>query len=144
MTRAGLSSAPPQIRGESVFYVVESSKSFYEANLDFAPVVERLGFVILHAADLGEMLQHKEIGLDEDCQIYDVINYRLVEKLLAIDTQLGLILPSRISIFTRDGATLIGIGRPIEVPAEWASDPAVAVTLAEFEERLRLIVDEVR
>lgn len=127
-----------------MFYVVESSKSFYETNLDFAPVVERLGFVILHTSNLGEMLQHKGIELDEDCQIYDIINYRLVEKLLAIDAQLGLILPSRISIFTRDGCTLIGLARPVDCPAEFASHPAVSKVLAEIEERLRLIVNEVR
>lgn len=127
-----------------MFYVIESSKSFYETNLDFAPVVERLGFVILHTTDLGEMLQHKDIAFDEECQIYDIINYRLVEKLLAIDPQLGLILPSRISIFTRDGSTLIGIAQPVDCPAEFASHPALSKTLAEIDERLRLIVDEVR
>ena len=37
-----------------MFYIVESSKSFYEANLDLGPVVERLGFVILHRQDIGE------------------------------------------------------------------------------------------
>ncbi len=127
-----------------MFYVVESSKSFYETNLDFAPVVERLGFVILHTSNLGEMLQHKGIELDEDCQIYDVINYRLVEKLLATDAQLGLILPSRISVVTRDGGPLIGIVRSVDCPAEFASHPAISKTLAEIDERLRLIVDEVR
>lgn len=127
-----------------MFYVVESSKSFYETNLDFAPVVERLGFVIMHTANLGELLQHKGIELDEDCQIYDLINYRLVEKLLAIDAQSSLILPGRISIFTRDGCTLIGIARSVQCPAEFASHPGISKVLVEFDERLRLIVDEVR
>lgn len=127
-----------------MFYVVESSKSFYETNLDFGPVVERLGFAILHTTNLGEMLQHRGIELDEDCQLYDIINYRLVEHLLAIDAQLGLILPSRISVFTRDGCTLIGIVRSVDCPAAFASHPAISKILAEIDERLRLIVDEVR
>lgn len=127
-----------------MYYIVESSKSFYEAKLDFAPIVERLGFVILHAADLGEMLQHRDIEVDDDCQIYEVINYRLVEKLLGIDPQLGLTLPSRISIFTRNGVTLIGIVHPVDCPAEFAAQPAVAQLLEEIECRLKTIVDEVR
>lgn len=125
-------------------YLVESNKSFYETNLDFPPIVERLGFVILHTTNLGEMLQHKGIELDEECHIYDLVNYRLVEKLLAIDAELGMILPSRISVFTRDGSTLIGITRLADCPAEFAAHPAVAKTLAEIDERLRQIVDEVR
>src|SRR5574343_1910906 len=59
-------------RGIVVFYIVESSKSFYEANLDLGPVVERLGFVILHRQELGETLQRRGIELDEDCQVHEI------------------------------------------------------------------------
>ena len=46
-----------------MFYIVESSKSFYEANLDLGPVVERLGVVIVHRQDIGETLQPRGIEL---------------------------------------------------------------------------------
>ena len=32
-------------------YIVESSKSFYEATFDLEPVIQRLGFVILNVHD---------------------------------------------------------------------------------------------
>jgi hypothetical protein len=66
-------------------YIVESSKSFYEATFDLVPTIQRLGFVVLATHDLGGLLQRKDIDLDDDCQIVEICNYRYVEKLLAID-----------------------------------------------------------
>jgi len=68
-----------------VFYIVESSKSFSEVIFDLEPVVQRLGFVILHAHDLGEILRRRDIDFDDDCQVFDICNYRQIEKLLSID-----------------------------------------------------------
>lgn len=127
-----------------MFYIVESSKSFYEATFDLPPVVQRLGFVILHAQDLGEMLKRKEIDVDDECQVFDVCNYRQMEKMLALDIKLAMTLPWRITVFTEDGATKIGIVRPASFLASQAGNLHLARLLAEIEEKLIQIVDEVR
>lgn len=127
-----------------MFYIVESSKSFYEATFDLPPVVQRLGFVILHAQDLGEMLKRKEIDVDDECQVFDVCNYRQMEKMLALDIKLAMTLPWRITVFTEDGATKIGIVRPASFQASQAGNLHLARLLAEIEEKLIQIVDEVR
>lgn len=74
-------------------YIVESSKSFYEATFDLVPTIQRLGFVVLATHDLGGLLQRKDIDLDDDCQIVEICNYRYVEKLLAIDMRFSVSLP---------------------------------------------------
>lgn len=127
-----------------MFYIVESSKSFYEATYDLEPVVQRLGFVILHAHDLGETLRRKEIDLDDDCQVFDICNYRLLEKLLAIDMRLALSLPWRISVFTDNGATKIGLIRPEPMLAAFGQNAELARLAREMEEKLIQIVDETR
>lgn len=127
-----------------MFYIVESSKSFYEATFDLAPTIQRLGFVILASHDLGEMLQGKDIDLDEECRIVDIGNYRYLEKLLAIDIRLSLALPWRIAVFTEKGATQIGLIRPDALPALLGHNAEVYRVMAEIEERLVMIVDEVR
>ena len=53
-----------------MFYIVESSKSFSEVIFDLEPVVQRLGFMILHSHDISELLRRKEIDFDDDCQIF--------------------------------------------------------------------------
>jgi len=127
-----------------VFYIVESSKSFYEVTFDLEPVVQRLGFVILHVTDLGETLRRKGIGLDDDCQVFEICNYRQMEKMLAIDMRLSLALPWRISVFTENGATKIGLIRPSLMLATLAQSPELARIAREFEEKAIQIVDETR
>jgi len=131
-------------QGNAVFYIVESSKSFYEANLDLGPVVERLGFVILHRQDMGETLQRRGIEFDEDCQVHDVINYRYAADLLAIDMRLGLAIPWRIAVYTENGATRIGLLRPPALLAALGENPELVRLAAEIEAKLIMIVDETR
>lgn len=127
-----------------MYYVVESSKSFSEVIFDLEPVVQRLGFVVLHAHDLGDTLRRKGIDLDDDCQVFDICNYRQMEKMLAIDLRLSLALPWRISVYTENGATKIGLLRP-ETMLATLSDNSELVRLGrEVEERMVQIVDDVR
>ncbi len=127
-----------------MFYIVESSKSFYEANLDLGPVVERLGFVIVHRQDIGETLQRRGIEFDEDCQVHEVINYRYAADLLAIDMRLGLTLPWRIAVYTENGTTRIGLIRPPALLAALGENPEAARLATEIEAKLIMIVDETR
>ena len=127
-----------------MFYIVDSSKSFYEANFDLAPTIQRLGFVILATHDLGEMLQSKSIDLDEECQIVDIVNYRYLEKLLAIDMRLSLTLPWRICVFTEKGGTKIGVSRPDTMSELLGQNAELAGVMAEIEDKLKMIVDDAR
>jgi len=127
-----------------MFYIVESSKSFYEATFDLAPTIQRLGFVILATHDLGEILQRREIDLDDECQIFEICNYRYAEKLLAIDMRLSLTLPWRISVFTENGATKIGVSRPDMMVATLGENTELARIAAEIEAKLVMIVDDAR
>ncbi|WP_295009000.1 DUF302 domain-containing protein [uncultured Dechloromonas sp.] len=127
-----------------MFYIVESSKSFYEANLDLGPVIERLGFVVLHRQDLGELLQRRGIDFDEECQVHEVINYRHAADLLNIDMRLSLALPWRISVFTENGTTRIGLVRPPALAAACCGDGEAARIVADIEARLIMVVDETR
>lgn len=127
-----------------MFYIVESSKSFYEANLDLGPVVERLGFVTLHRQDIGETLQRRGVEIDEEHAVHEVINYRYAADLLNIDMRLALDLPWRIAIFTDNGATRIGLLRPAALAALLVDQPAATRLVAEIEAKLVMIVDETR
>ncbi len=125
-------------------YIVESNKSFYEATFDLGPIVQRLGFVILHIHDLSETLRRKGVELDEDCQVFEICNYRLVEKMLAIDMRLSLSLHWRISVFTENGATKIGLIQPESMLAGVSQSIELSRLMQEITEKMTLIVDETR
>jgi uncharacterized protein (DUF302 family) len=127
-----------------VFYIVESDKSFYEATVDLEPVIQRLGFVILHVHDLGDTLRRKDSEFDDDCKVFEICNYRQFEKLLAIDMRLSTALPWRISVFTENGATRIGLIRPAPMLAALGENAGLSRLAKAIEEKLIQIVDESR
>lgn len=127
-----------------MFYVVESSKSFSEVIFDLEPVVQRLGFVILHSSDLGEILRRRESAFDDECAVFDVANFRLLDGLLAADRRLAAVLPWRIVVTTEAGATRIGLLRPESFMAALQGVAAGDPLARELEQRLLQIVAEVR
>lgn len=127
-----------------MYYIVDSDKSFYEATTDLVPVIQRLGLNVLHVHDLGGMLDSKAIEFDDECQVFEVGNPRLVEKMLAIDTRLSAALPWRISVYTESGNTKIALTRPLPLLAALSQDVALARLAQELEEKLTQIVDETR
>lgn len=127
-----------------MFYIVESSKSFAEVIFDLEPVAQRLGFVILSSNDLGETLRRKGIDFDEECQVFDLCNYRFLERTLSADMHMALTVPWRISVYTEEGATKLGVLRPPAMLPALAPSAALTKVLAEIEEKLILIVDETR
>jgi uncharacterized protein (DUF302 family) len=127
-----------------VVYIVESSKSFAEAIFDLPPVVQRLGFVVQHVHDLCDTQRHKEMALDDECQVFAVVNYRLTEQLLAVDMRFSLNLPWRISVFTENGATKIGVLSPLILLNQLSANPMLDRVAREIEEKLIQIVDEAR
>lgn len=127
-----------------MIYSVESDKSFYEATVDLEEVVLRLGFSLLQAHDQGETLRSRGLECDEELKVFEIASPRFSESLLACDMRLGLVLPWRISVFTEDGVTKIGLLRPSVLLAALSAQPAVGQLAREFEDKLRQVVDEAR
>ena len=140
MTSEKLVDAAP-LEGGSVHYIVESDKSFHEASYDLEPVVQRHGLAVLQVHDLGEMLSGKGIDFDDECRIFDVCSFRMMTKLLAGDMRLSMALPRRISVFTENGATRIGLLRMEAMLEALGHEPRL---LGEIEATLKRIIDETR
>ncbi|TXI75039.1 MAG: DUF302 domain-containing protein [Dechloromonas sp.] len=133
-----------RIAGESVEYLVESSKSFSEVVFDLTPVVQRLGFVVFHHEDLGESLRRHGGDYDEDSAVFLIGNYSLLEALLSLAPVSCLALPTRLAVFTRNGATWLGCQRPTAQLGEQLQDVMVLRIAVELEERLIQIINECR
>lgn len=125
-------------------YLVESSKSFSEVVFDLTPVVQRLGFVVFHHEDLGESLRRHGGDYDEDSAVFLIGNYSLLEALLSLAPVSCLALPTRLAVFTRNGATWLGCQRPTAQLGEQLQDVMVLRIAVELEERLIQIINECR
>ncbi|MFZ2312290.1 MAG: DUF302 domain-containing protein, partial [Methylobacter sp.] len=92
-----------------MYYIVETGKSFNQASTDLEAAVVRNGFGVLHIHDLGATLRSKGIAFNEECKIFEVCNPGQAAKVLSTDMRLNMALPCRISVFTEEGKTKIGL-----------------------------------
>ena len=125
-----------------MYYVVPSKKSFTQAATDLESAVLRHRFGVLHVHDLGATLRGKGISFAEECKVFEVCNPAQAAKVLATDMRLNMALPCRISVYTENNETWIGLIKPVEMLATLSQDAAIAQVAREVEEATIKMVDE--
>ena len=127
-----------------MYYTVDSDKSFEQASADLDAAVKRNGFGVLHVHDLGATLRSKGIAFGNDCRVFEVCNPAQAAKVLSSDMRLNMALPCRISVYTEQGRTRIGLIKPVQMLAALSDDPALALVAKEVEDKTILMVDEAK
>lgn len=127
-----------------MYYIVESGKTFDQASTDLEASVIRRGFGVLHVHDLGNTLRSKGIEFTEQCRVFEVCNPAQAAKVLATDMRLNMALPCRISVFTAQGKTQIGLIKPVQMLAALSEDAALTQVAREVEEATIRMVDEAK
>ena len=125
-----------------MYYIAESDKAFDEAVDDLDAAVGRHGFGVLHVHDLGGTLRSKGIDFGEQCKVFEVCNPQQASKVLSSDMRLNMALPCRISVFTEQGQTKIGLIKPAQMLASLSDDAALAEVAADVEARTMQMVDD--
>ncbi len=127
-----------------MYYIVETDKSFDQASTDLASAVVRHGFGVLHIHDLGGTLRGKGIAFEEECKVFEVCNPVQAAKVLANDMRLNMALPCRISVFTEQGKTRIGLIKPVHMLATLSQEAELVRVAREVEEKTIQMVDEAK
>ena len=127
-----------------MYYIVETDKSFELASADLESAVKHHGFGVLHVHDLGATLRSKGIAFDEECKIFEVCNPGQAAKVLSTDMRLNMALPCRISVFTDNLKTKIGLIRPAQMLSALSQDAALVDVAKEVEEKTIQMVDEAK
>lgn len=127
-----------------MYYIVETDKSFDQAAADLEAAVKGHGFAVLHIHDLGATLRSKGIAFDRQCRVFEVCNPGQAAKVLATDMRLNMALPCRISVFTDNGRTKIGLIRPVPMLSALSRDPALIQIAKDVEDKTIQMVDEAK
>lgn len=127
-----------------MYYLVETTKTFDQASADLEHAVKRLGFGVLHVHDLASTLRGKGIAFEEQCRIFEVCNPQQAAKVLSTDMRLNMALPCRISVFTQNGKTKIGLIKPVQMLSALSNDTALVQVAKEVEEKTIQMVDEAK
>ena len=127
-----------------MYYIVESEKTFAQAAADLEAAVKRHGFGVLHVHDIGATLRGKGIAFANECKVLEVCNPVQAAKVISADMRLNMALPCRISVFTENGKTKIGLIKPGNMLAALSPDPGLAIIAAEVEKLTMLMADEAK
>ncbi len=127
-----------------MYYLVESDKSFEQAAVDLEVAVKRHEFGLLHVHDLGTTLRSKGIAFGENCKVFEVCNPGQAAKVLSTDMRLNMALPCRISVYTENGKTRIGMIKPVPMLAALSQDASLVKVAQEVEAQTRKMIDESR
>lgn len=127
-----------------MYYIVETGKTFSQAATDLEAAVLRHQFGVLHVHDLGATLRSKGIAFKEECKVFEVCNPAQAAKVLATDMRLNMALPCRISVYTQDGKTRIGLIKPVPMLLALSDDPALVQVATEVEDKTIRMIDEAK
>ncbi|HEX5674563.1 MAG TPA: DUF302 domain-containing protein [Azonexus sp.] len=127
-----------------MYYIVETGKTFDLAVADLESAVKNHGFGVLHVHDLGNTLRSKGVAFEEQCKVFEVCNPLQAARVLATDMRLNMALPCRISVFTENGKTKIGLIKPAPMLATLSGDATLLQVAKEVEEKTILMVDEAK
>jgi len=127
-----------------MYYIVETPKTFDQASADLESAVKNHGFGVLHVHDLGTTLRSKGVAFEEQCKVFEVCNPLQAAKVLATDMRLNMALPCRISVFTENGKTKIGLIKPEQMLATLSRDATLLQVAKEVEDKTIRMVDEAK
>jgi uncharacterized protein (DUF302 family) len=127
-----------------MYHIVETPKTFEQATADLDAAVKQHGFGVLHVHDLGETLRRKGVPFAEQCRIFEVCNPQQAAKVLSEDMRLNMALPCRISVYTEQGKTLIGVIRPAAMLSGLSDSEALGKVAVEVENAIIAMLDDAR
>ena len=127
-----------------MYYIVDTPKSFEQAATDLEAAVKRHQFGVLHVHDLGNTLRGKGVDFKDECKVFEVCNPGQAAKVMGLDMRLNMALPCRISVYTEQGQTRIGLIKPAEMLAGLSQDVALLQIANEVETQTLQMVDQAK
>ena len=127
-----------------MYYVVESAKTFEQAAVDLENAVKAHQFGVLHIHDLGQTLRSKGFEFAEQCRVFEVCSPAQASKVLTVDINLNMALPCRISVFSENGVTKIGMIRPEPMLATLSQDARLRTIAQQVETSLQQMINQAK
>ncbi|QKQ24655.1 DUF302 domain-containing protein [Candidatus Ruthia endofausta] len=123
-------------------YIKNSQLSVSEVIEKFKQAVTDNQFGILHVFDIKQTLADKGQELAEECHIFEVCNPKVAKDILEKDVNLAIMLPCRISVYTQDNVTKVGLALPFRQIAQLSNINRLLPLVEPVEKSLIKIVDQ--
>lgn len=123
-------------------YTHETSRDFDKAVSKIEEITQAKGFRVLHTHDVQATLAEKGFTRGP-FKIIEICNSKFAHKALGLNEDVGLFMPCKINVYTKDGRTVISAMRPQMIGEFFASDDLKSLA-EEVDGIVRSIVDESR
>jgi uncharacterized protein (DUF302 family) len=123
-------------------YIKETTKSVEQAVADLQAAFVRHKFGVLHIHNLQETLKKKGVDFPNACQILEICNPQTAKDVLMLDMELNMALPCRVSVYSENGKTKIGMIRPTVMLKALSDSPKLAVIAKDVEESIIAMIEE--
>lgn len=123
-------------------YTMKSHRKFDETVAKIQEITTTKGFRILHIHDVRATLQEKDFERGP-FKIIEICNARFAHQALSITEDVGLFMPCKINVYTKDGETIISAMRPALI-SEFFAEPHLKKLADEVDSTVRSIIDEAR
>ena len=127
-----------------MYYIADSNKSFAESVTALEQAVKKNNFGVLHIHDIGNTLRSKGVEFKEECKVFEVCNPKQAAKVLSTDMRLNMALPCRISVYTENEKTKIGVIKPEQILSALSDDKVLEETAHEVEQKIIQMIEEAR
>jgi len=125
-------------------YIVETQKSVEQAVADLQTAAAQHKFGVLHIHNLQETMKKKGIDFPNACQILEICNPQNARDVLMEDMELNMALPCRVSVYSVNGKTKIGMIRPTIMLKSLSDSPKLAQIAKEVEDTIIVMIEEAK
>ncbi len=126
----------------SDLYIQDSHLSIDEVIEKIKEAVPNNKFGILHSYDIKQTLENKGYELAEKCHVFEICNPKVAKDILDKDMSLATVLPCRISVYTQDGVTKVGLALPSKHISQLSDADGLSALVNPVETSLINIVDQ--
>jgi uncharacterized protein (DUF302 family) len=125
-------------------YIVETDKSVEQAVADVEAATKDHSFGVLHIHDLQQTMKNKGVDFPNACQILEICNPHKAHAVLTADMSMNMALPCRISVYSENGQTKIGMIKPKAMLAALSDSVDLLKVAEEVEEASIAIIEQAK
>ena len=123
-------------------YTFETEKGFDETVARIEEITASKGFRVLHIHNVQATLDEKGFKRGP-FKIVEICNSKFAYTALGVNEDVGLFMPCKINIYTKEGKTVISAMRPALI-SEFFNSPELKSLATEVDAIVRSIVDETK
>lgn len=119
----------------------ETSTSLEEVRQRLEEKAKAKGFGVMSVHEVSQILQNKGVPIDYRCVIVEVCSPGHASKVLSVDPYISTAMPCRISLFEREGKTVLSTMAPTAM-LEMFQRPELREVAEEVEKLIKEVMEE--